>query len=136
MFQPISINWAAVGLTVVASFLVGSILYARPVMGDRWMRGVGLTPERITKEGMVRGMVASIALSVILGLGFAAFRDWTGATGLVEGLRLGVYAWVAFAVPLTVHQVYEGRPAGIAVLYATHHLLEFLAVGAIHGVLT
>lgn len=129
----VQVSWLAVAAGLVASMAIGFALFARPVLGETWMRLVKLDPASIDKRAATRAVAFSAVLAVVLNLGFAVLSDVVEADGAGEGLMLGLVVWLLFVVPVVVtHVLYEGKPLVVGGIYALHHFLEFAVLGAIH----
>jgi hypothetical protein len=93
------LNWAAVGVALVAAFAIGSIWFAPPVLGNYWARQVsrytGIPESRITEGAgrpgtLVEWVVVTAANAVVLGLAVEAIGADTAGEGIILGLVLGV----------------------------------------------
>lgn len=129
----VEVSWLAMAAGFVASMAIGFALFARPVLGDSWMRLVKLDPNAVDKKAAMRAVGISALLSIVLNLGFAVLVDVTAAEGAGEGIMLGLVTWLLFIVPVVLtHVLYEGKPIMVGGIYALHHFLEFAALGALH----
>lgn len=137
MLTAVSVNWPAFVISIVVSMAWGFALFHRQLAGGWWMRQVGLDPDNLPKEAAMRSVGIAFALSIIQAVGFAIIFGWTGASGIVEGATVGILAGIAFGLPLgMVHPTFEGRPMGVGILYGAQHIIEFLMMGMIFGILT
>lgn len=134
MLAAIDIDWIAVLLAVVISMVVGSVLYAPPVLGRWWWRQVGIDPAKQETAAATRALVVAILLSVVMAIAFAVVFGWTGASGAAEGATVGALAGIAFGIPIgVVHPTFEGRPLTVGLLYGAHHLVEYVLIGLAFG---
>ena len=127
----LNINWLAVPLAALASFVVGglwySLLFAKP-----WQREAGVTDGQL-KQGSARVFVGSFLLAVVMAAALAAFiGEGSVAFGTLAGLAAGV-AWVAAA--LGVNYLFERRSLTLFAINASHNVVTFTAMGAIIGAL-
>lgn len=125
------VNWLAVLVATVVAFALGAVWYAPPVLGKRWMRLAGISPEdqgnnfAVTMVlGFVTTLVAVSALALFLG------ADAGVATGVVAGLVAGV-GIAAMAVVLNA--LYESRAPALIAINAGYQVVVFLVAGAILG---
>jgi hypothetical protein len=127
----LSINWIAVAIAAVSSFVIGglwySLLFAKP-----WQRAAGVTDEQL-KSGTVRIFVGSFLLAVLMAASLAAF---IGAGGLAFGTFAGLAAgltWVAAA--LGINYLFERRSLKLFLINASYNVVTFTVMGAIIGAL-
>ncbi|WP_457964918.1 DUF1761 domain-containing protein [Arthrobacter sp. D1-29] len=127
----LEINWLAVLLAALASFVVGglwySLLFAKP-----WQREAGVTDEQL-RHGTARVFAGSFLLALVMAVALAAFIGNGGAGfGTLAGLAAGV-AWVAAA--LGVNYLFERRSLVLFAINASYNVVAFTAMGAIIGAL-
>lgn len=136
MLAGITWNWLAIVASIVWMMAYGGVLFARPVLGNWWMRQVGLNPDAIRKEDAMRGLLLALLMTVIASVLFSVAWSWTGAAGLGEGAMVGFVVGLAAAgTAAFVHPVFEGRPLPVAVLYLAYHVVEWVGIGVIFGLL-
>ena len=115
----LNINWLAVPLAALASFVVGglwySLLFAKP-----WQREAGVTDGQL-KQGSARVFVGSFLLAVVMAAALAAFiGEGSVAFGTLAGLAAGV-AWVAAA--LGVNYLFERGSLTLFAINASYKTL-------------
>lgn len=125
----LQINWLAVLLAALATFVVGglwySLLFAKP-----WQKAAGVSDEQL-KSGTVRVFVGSFLLAVVMAVFLAAFIGRGGlAFGTFAGLAAGL-GWVATA--LGVNYLFERRSLTLFAINASYNVVTFTAMGAIIG---
>jgi hypothetical protein len=125
----ISLNWLAVLLASLSSFLIGglwySLLFAKP-----WQKAAGVSDEQ-AKTGVVRVFVGSFLLSLVMAASLAAFIGAGGAVfGLLAGLAAGV-TWVAAA--FGVNYLFERRSLRLFLINAGYNVITFGVMGLIIG---
>ena len=84
-----SVNWLAVGLGTILSFLLGWLWYSPKVFGIKWAEGSGVTlgsAEQMPVFAMVSQLVALLLLAVVIGL-----------TATVNALFTAIFAILAAA---------------------------------------
>ena len=127
------VNWLAVVLAALAKFAIGGFWYSPVAFGPRWGAIVGVSPEAF-RARMVPAMVADIVASLILAWVLANVLKFTGASGLVPGMRVSFFLFLGFvATPLLSTTVYEGRPLALFAINASYWLVSMLVMGAIIG---
>ena len=84
----LQINWLAVLLAALATFVVGglwySLLFAKP-----WQKAAGVSDEQL-KSGTARVFVGSFILAVVMAVFLAAF---IGGGGFAFGTFAGLGSW-------------------------------------------
>ncbi|WP_104043571.1 DUF1761 domain-containing protein [Arthrobacter sp. ZGTC412] len=127
----IDINWVAVLLAALTTFVVGGLWYS-VLFAKVWQREAGVTDEQL-KHGTVRVFVGSFLLAVIMAVVLAAFIGDAGAGfGAAAGLAAGV-AWVAAA--LGINYLFERRSLTLFAINASYNVVSFAAMGATIGAL-
>jgi hypothetical protein len=132
-----AINYIAVLLAAVSSVIVGSIWYAKPVFGKRWMRLSGVTDETMLKNPVlllvITFVVSSLTALVLAGVTWIA-TDYEG-NFLLVAILTGAILWIGFtAARLLTHDLFERRPSSLTVLNMAHELVTILVMALIIGV--
>ena len=126
-----SINWLAVLVSAVSTFLLGGLWYG-PLLGRAWMRASGITEEKAKQGnmGMVFGLsfLLQLVAAVVLAMFIGAEAD--AMFGLFAGAAVGV-AWVATG--LGVIYLFEQRPFGLWAVNAGYHVVSYSMMGLILG---
>lgn len=133
------LNWAAVGVSVVAAFAIGFVWFAPPVLGGFWARQVsrytGRSADEIQAEagrGVPLGKwVVSMAINaIVLGLAVKAI----GADSVGEGIVLGAALWLGLAAIATSWPpIFARMPWQWWLVNNGAFLLMQVAMGAILG---
>lgn len=127
-----SINYWAVLVAAVASFLLGGLWYS-PVMFQRcWMQAAGVTEAQLQggNTGLIFGV--SFVLQLIAAFVLAMFLGPTAdlAFGVTAGAMVGI-AWVATA--FGVVYLFERRPMQLFWVNAGYQMAVYPLMGAILG---
>lgn len=126
-----SINWLAVLVSAVSTFLLGGLWYG-PLLGRAWMRASGITEEQAKQGnmGMVFGLsfVLQLVAAVVLAMFIGA--EANAMFGLFAGAAVGV-AWVATG--LGVVYLFEQRPLAHWAVNAGYHVVSYSIMGLILG---
>lgn len=130
------VNWVAVLVATLGSFVVGSIWYAPPVFGTIWMKALGLKKKDMNSGNMVGTFALTGVLAFASATGLAtlmsalAFREWQ------QGAMLGALVALVFVTTSRgIHMLFE-RKGGISLflINAGHDLVFLTLAGAIIGV--
>ncbi|MCE9643611.1 MAG: DUF1761 domain-containing protein [Candidatus Andersenbacteria bacterium] len=132
MFESVSIL-AIVGSGIV-SMILGYIWYG-PLFGKIWSELQGWSADQMKakqSQSMMKsyGMmfVGSLVLAAVLGM----FARTVGALTITDGLMVGFWAWLGFALPLLLSSVlWEGKSWKLYALNAGYNLVQFAIIGAI-----
>lgn len=128
------INWVAGLVAGVAAMVPGSIIYAPPVLGRRWMKEIGVTEKQLKEGGgqgkamgmifassLINGLVASIIVSTL---------KPSGIGGAVEiSLLLG---WFAVASSFMA-VVFEHRTWAWFGITFLNSLITYSVIGIVLG---
>ena len=136
MLAGVTWAWIAIVVAIVWKMAYGGVFYARPVLGNFWMKQVNLDPASIRKEDAMMGLVWALAWSIVGAALFNVLWSWTDASGASEGLMVGAVGGIALAATAAmVHPVFEGRPKVVMWLYGVYHVIEWAGVGLVFGLL-
>jgi hypothetical protein len=137
------VNYLAVFAASVASMVIGFVWYSRPLFGTLWMRIIGkdkvskAEAEQMQKD--VQPYFALIYIAAFIGAAvLARFMVWLGAATVVGGLGVAFFAWLGFALPVTLgNALFSGKDKKLVwpmfFVQAGHELVALLASGAILG---
>ena len=127
------VNWLAVVVAALATFLIGGVWYSPILFARVWMRAAGLTeaelarsfnPARVFGGAFVLALVMATNLALFLGpsasLGFGAFA------GAAAGL-----GWVTAS--LGIIYLFERRPLLLLLVNGGYQVVAYTAMGAILG---
>jgi hypothetical protein len=132
---PIEMNYLAVLAGALVSVAIGFIWYMPLVCGHAWMRAIGKTEEQVRRDFSYWNIAWAFVLGFLMSYGIARIIAMTGRNSMGGGIWIGLLAAICFVGASTVvHHVFEGRRASLSVIYVLHHLVEFVAIGAILGV--
>ncbi len=127
-----SVNWLAVLVAAVATFLIGGLWYG-PLFQKPWMSASGVTEERMREGGTARIFGVAFVLQLIAAVVLAMFigAEATPAFGTAAGLAVGLF-WVATS--LGVIYLYERRSLAHWAVNAGYQVVSYTVMGAILGV--
>lgn len=124
------INYLAVAVAALSSFLIGGLWYSPILFAKAWMRETGLSEEELGKD-MGRTFGVAFALSLLSAFNLAAFLgpDANWSWGMTAGVLAAV--WVGSAMAITF--AFERRSAILTVIDAGYHLVAYAVMGGILG---
>lgn len=130
-----NVNWIAVVVAIVPSFVIGSIWYAPAVFGNYWMKQVGLKPKDAEKANMVQTLGITTVMNFIAVTGLAVLMSALYFDSIIQGAVLGGLVSLAFsATARGMHLAFEQKKGpGLFFLNGIHDALFLAAAGAILG---
>jgi len=132
-FDLAGINYLAVLVAAVSTFVIGALWYSPVLFGKAWMAASGMTEEKAREGNMplvfglsfLLELVAAFVLAMFVGPG-AGFHF-----GLLAGLHVGLF-WVGGA--FGVVYLFEQRPVRLWLVNAGYMVVAFTVMGGILGV--
>ena len=126
-----SINYLAVVVAALISFLIGGLWYSPVLFGKAWMQELGFTDDD-TKGNMGMIFGTTFVLSLIIAFNLAAFLgpEADFAWGLTAGALAGI-GWVATA--LGILYLFERRSMRLFLINAGYHAVTFTLMGGLLG---
>ena len=136
------INWWAVLVAGISSFVVGGVWYSPGLFGKAWMKDNNFTEEEIRKggnKGKIFGftLIFSLLMSVNLAMFLATPADCptncavkTDITwGATAGFLAGIWTFCAIAI----HSLFELKPWRLIFINGLYSVLALVLMGAIIG---
>lgn len=130
------INWVAGLAAGVAAMVPGAIIYTPSVLGNRWMKEIGTTPEKMKAAGggsPGAAVAKMLVTSLINGL-VASFIVWSaGANTFGEAFLLTMaIGWFLVSANLML-VFFENRSAAWLYITAFSHIATFAVIGVVLG---
>ena len=128
-----SINYFAVVVAALSTFILGGLWYSPMLFGKAWMRANNLTDADLQSFSKARMFGWSFVFSVIMALNLAMFLAGpaTNTTwGMVAGGLAGL-GWVAMAVAII--GAFENRSWKYIAINGGYMTVAFVVMGAILG---
>lgn len=128
--DPSQINYLAVAVAALSSFLIGGLWYSPILFANAWMREAGLSEAKL-REGVARTFGLSFGISLVLALNLAFFLgpDATWTWGMTAGALTAV--WVAGSMAITF--AFERRSLMLTLIDGGYHLVAYTVMGGIIG---
>jgi len=126
------INYLAVLVAALSSFVIGFLWYAPFSFGTVWMKEVGLTEEKISQTSMFKTFGLTFVLSLIICFNLAAFVG--PEKGMVWGMMAGGLAgtgWVAASIG--IQYLFERKSFRLFLINAGYNVVTYIVAGAIIG---
>ena len=124
------VNYLAVVIAAVASFLLGGLWYSPALFGKAWQRETGLTDEQLKSGNMARIFGLSLVLSLLAAWVFALFLGPRPpvALGLGAGFSAGL-CWVTAS--FGINYLFERKSFKLFLINGGYHTLQFTIIGLI-----
>lgn len=123
-----TINWLAIIVATLATFVLGSIWYG-PLFGKRWMAENGFTEEELKNANMAKILGISFVLEFIMSVNLAFFLNGLSVQeGLLYGFATG-FGWVAMA--LGVNYLFARKSFMLWFIDGVYFVICFTIMGAI-----
>jgi hypothetical protein len=94
-----------------------------------WMTLAGVTQE-VAEQNMGRSMAIGILLSLVQATRIVAIINMSNSSGAANGIKVGVLAWLFFALPLVSYNwSYAGAAFGLFEIDAGYNLVGYAVIG-------
>jgi hypothetical protein len=124
------VNWIAIVIAALGSFLLGGLWYSPALFGKAWQREIGLTDEQLKRGNMARIFGLSFVLALLAAWNFANFLGPRPslALGLGAGASAGLL-WVAGS--FGINYLFERRSLKLFLINGGYHTLQFAIIGLV-----
>ena len=129
------INWWAVLIAGISSFVVGGVWYSPGLFGRAWMKDNNFTEEQIRKGGN-KGKIFGFTLifSLLMAVNLAMFLATSAAKaditwGATAGFLAGIWTFCAIAI----HSLFELKPWRLIFINGFYSVVALILMGAIIG---
>lgn len=127
------INFIAVFVAALSTFILGGLWYSPLLFGKAWMRVNNFSETDVATFSKARMFGWSFIFALVMALNLAMFLAAPG-TNVVWGIAAGALAgvgWVAMAVAII--GVFENKSWGYIAINGGYMILAFCGMGAILG---
>ncbi len=133
----IIINYFAVFVAAIISMVIGSLWYS-VLFGKAWMKLSGFTDKKMKEaksKGMTTQYVFQFIASLVTAYVLALLTNYFQAITFADGMMLGFWMWLGFAVPIMLNGVlWEGQPFKLYLIKVTHLLVTLLVMAGVIAV--
>jgi hypothetical protein len=128
------VNWIAIVVAAVASFLLGGLWYSNVLFGKTWQREAGVTDEQMKNSNMARIFGLTFVLCLLAAWMFASFLGPRPslALGFGAGFAAGLF-WVAAS--FGINYLFERRSLKLFLINGGYHTLQFTIIGGVLSLL-
>ncbi len=126
------LNYLAILVAAISTFVLGGVWYAPFLFGNAWMKENNFTQDDL-KDGSARIFGGAFILALLMAFNLAAFigTESDVTFGVFAGLAAGL-GWVAFAMGITY--LFERKSFRLWAINAGYHVIAFTIMGAILGI--
>jgi len=123
------VNWIAILVAALLSFVLGGIWYSPVLFGKAWQREAGLTDEQLKNANMAKIFGLTFVLCVLAAWMFAVFLGPRPkiAEGLMYGFSAGLF-WVTAS--FGINYLFERKSLKLFLINGGYHTLQFTLIGA------
>jgi len=136
-YLKMSVNYLAVFLAAVVSFVLGMLWYSPVLFGKQWMKLSGLGKKDIgkaKKKKMTGIMLTAFIANLVMAWVFLYLLGMLGYSDVLSGIVLGFLVWIGFfATTMLGSVLWEGKPWGLYVINAGYQLVNLVVIGAVLG---
>jgi hypothetical protein len=129
------VNWIAIVVAAVASFLLGGLWYSPVLFAKAWQREAGVTDEQLKNANMGKIFGLTFVLCLLAAWMFAAFLGPRPslALGFGAGFSAGLF-WVAAS--FGINYLFERRSFKLFLINGGYHTLQFTLIGGVISLLS
>ena len=127
------VNYWAILVSALSTFMIGGLWYSPVVFGKAWMRENGFQEDDLKNSNMVKIFGLSFLLALIAAINLAMFLgpDTGAAMGAFYGFLAG-FGWVATFIG--THYLFERKSFKLFLINAGYSIVSLTIIGLIIGV--
>lgn len=128
-----TLNWWAVLVAALSTFLIGGLWYSPVLFGKLWMKENNLTDEDLQKGNMAKTFGFSFVWSLVMAFNLGMFLNdaqTTASWGAIAGFLAG-FGWVTMAI--FIIGLFEKRSTLYMLINAGYMIVAFVVMGLIIG---
>jgi hypothetical protein len=124
------LNYLAILVASLSTFLIGGLWYSPAVFGKSWMRENGFTEEGMKNSNMLKIFGLAFVLAVVSAINLAMFLgpESNPAMGALWGFAAG-FGWVATFVG--THYLFERKSFKLFLINAGYSVVALTVMGVI-----
>jgi hypothetical protein len=130
------INFLAVVVSAVATFIIGALWYSPILFGKLWMKAHAYTEEKLKEmqKGVMRAYAVSFVCYLVMAAVLSGLMGLTNTATATGGMWIGFLCWLGFAatIGLTANMFSE-KSLSTYLIDVGYQLVYLLVMGAILG---
>ena len=133
-----NINYVAVSIAAMASYVLGFVWYHWAVFGKAWANALNLTKEEADNtEGLGGAFIVSLISGLLKAVCIALLIAATNTSGVISGALLGaVVASVFIFTSIAYYNGFARVASPLTLINSSHSVVELSLIGAIIGAFT
>jgi len=131
------VNYLSILVAAIIANFLGFLWYSPILFGNPWMKLTGLTKEKMekNKQNMPKMFAVGFLTSLIMSYVLANFLNLLEAGMLVDGLKVGLWAWLGFVATTMISGVlYENKSWTLYAINSGYQLVSLLVMGGLLAV--
>lgn len=134
--EPGSINWLAVLVAGISSFVIGGIWYSPGLFGNAWMKDNNFTQDDVKKGNKGKIFGWTLIFSLLMAANLAMFlidspeKKTDISWGTIAGFLAGIWTFCAIAI----HSLFEKKTWRLILINGFYSVVALTLMGAIIGV--
>lgn len=127
-----NLNWLAIAAAVIANMGLGALWYSPLLFGPMRLEATGKKQEDIKGGGAA--VATSIIPAFLVSVGIAILVSATLIDTWGEGITMGLFTWVCFALPtLWLEVIFHDKPLKVFLINNGNLAISYMTIGAIVG---
>ncbi len=138
----VEVNFIAVLIAAVVSMVVGFVYYSPFVLGNQWVKLMGLKMEDMRPQGPKMAKIYGTSFILALVTAYVLFHVFTLSLNFFQydrlptGLMTAFWMWLGFVMPVqTTDVLFGNKPLSLFAINTGYQLLSLLAMGAVIGLM-
>ena len=131
-----NINYIAVAVATITSYLLGYAWYHWAVFGEAWANALDLTKEEADNtEGLGGAFIMSLISGLSKAVCVALLMSAASISGVFSGALFGVIVAAVFIfTSLGYYNGFARTPSKLTLINSAHSIVELTLIGAIIGI--
>lgn len=131
-----NINYIAVAVATITSYVLGFAWYHWAVFGEAWANALGLTKEEADNtEGLGGAFIMSLISGLSKAVCVALLMSAASISGVFSGALFGVIVAAVFIfTSLGYYNGFARTPSKLTLINSAHSIVELTLIGAIIGI--
>ena len=128
----IQVNYLAILVVGIISYLLGALWYSPPLFAKQWMNAIGKTEKDLKDGASATTYVITFVVWIISSYLLAVFVHYSGASSFGHGMLAGFLCWFGFYALLSLMMsLFEQKPKQLWLINASYVLVAQLISGGI-----
>ncbi len=128
-----TLNWLAILVAGISSFVLGGVWYSPALMGRAWMRENNMSEEDVKKGNKGKIFGWTLLLSLIMAVNLGMFLNNTPGLDVTFGLLYGLLAGLWVFCGIAIVGLFEHKTARYIFINGGYCFLALGIMGAIIG---